>query len=179
MDFQTILTTLWSKVSKPLPNILIGAAFLVFAPDGVDWFGYIFLAIGISSIGEWGWQKIGEYKKASKQKKSIQSTLRALNQDEKALLRGMLDRGEQTYYINYNDYHGIRGRSSRSLGGRHEYVQLFGVCSGLKTKGLFVTASLEEITSWSLFPEVWEIMQEELSKDENFLRDTLPGGAEA
>ena len=50
MNWETALTTLWNKVSKPFTNILIGISFLVFAPNNVEWFGWIFLAIGVGGF---------------------------------------------------------------------------------------------------------------------------------
>ncbi len=166
MDFSSIVTTLWSKISKPLPNILIGAVFLMLAPGDIKWVGFIFIAIGVSSIGEWLWHKGEKFLINIQRDGNIKNTLYALNRDEKELLRGMLERREQTYYINYHDHHyGTRGGGSR-----HEYTQLFGVCAGLKSKGLFVTASLDEITCWSFHPEVWQILQKELSRNPDFLK---------
>ena len=167
MDFSSILTTLWSKISKPLPNILIGSVFLAFAPESMTWFGYIFIAIGVSSVGEWLWQNVVKWLDSIKRKQHIRDTLYVLNHDEKKLLRDRLKSREQTYCINYNDYH----FSNLSKGSRREYIQLFGVCEGLTAKGLFVvTASSSEITSWSIHQEVWQIMQKKLFCDPNFLK---------
>lgn len=49
MDLQSILTSLWSKVNDPLPNILIGLVFMFAAPDGWGWAGWIFFALGFCS----------------------------------------------------------------------------------------------------------------------------------
>lgn len=141
---------------------------MILAPEEIKWAGFIFIAIGVSSIGEWLWHKSEKFLIDIQRDKNIKNTLYALNRDEKELLRGMLERGEQTCYINYHDHH--HHLDNRSRNSRHEYTQLFGVCAGLKSKGLFVTASLDEITSWSFYPEVWRILQKELSRNPDFLK---------
>lgn len=55
MEFSSILTSLWNKIGKPLPNISVGLVFIFLAPDEIYWVGYIFVALGISSIFEWVW----------------------------------------------------------------------------------------------------------------------------
>ena len=160
MDCSALLTTLWNKVSKPLPNLFIGAVFLSFAPDNIQWFGYIFCAIGAAAGIEWICAHIQNFKKKSDANKQIENTLSCLNHGERKVIGQMLNDNEQTISINYNDYHmNFRGGCNGQRGGRYEYTELFGICTGLQSKGLFTTASLEEITSFSFFPEVWEIMQ--------------------
>lgn len=50
MDFSSILTTLWGKVTQPLPNIFVGIALIVFAPENIQFAGYIFIALGSAEI---------------------------------------------------------------------------------------------------------------------------------
>lgn len=163
MDFSSVLSALWNKVSKPIPNILIGAVFVFLAPENIRWMGYIFIAIGLGSIVEYIWLKIiGVYNSYCK-RKSIEETLRSLNVGEKGVVGRLISKNEQTLSINYNDYHQVMGEAP--LGGRHKYVELFGICTGLQSKGVFVTASLDEITSFSVYPEIWKIMKKLYKED--------------
>jgi len=164
MDFSSILSTLWNKVSSPVPNILIGIVFLIFAPDDLRWFGLIFIAIGLSHPIDWAinWVK-GKIKNRNFKEKII-ATLGSLNQEEKRIIYRMLQNNEQTIAVQHSDYHDALGWDG-PLGGREEYIRIFGTCSGLKTKGMFVTSSLEEVTTFTFFAEVWEIMKELYNKE--------------
>lgn len=156
MDFSAILTTLWNKVSKPTPNILLGAVFLVLAPSEVRWFGYIFLAIGIASILEFLWSKFLSLVLYEKRKILLRSSALSLAPTEKAVIKEMLLKNQHTFSVDYNDYH--RVYDEPPLGSRHDYVKVFGACQDLQRKGFFEVSSLPEITSWTFKPLAWKVL---------------------
>jgi hypothetical protein len=170
MDFTSILTTLWNKISKPTPNVLIGYAFLKFAPKEINWFGYVFLAIGISSLIEWILIYLKQKQKDYYLNKEMEEVLLSLNEGEKNILAKMIQNNEQTVSINYNDYHSYMGDGS--LGGRSHYVELFGICSGLQSKGVFHVITLTEITSFSIFPAVWSTIKKISKKNPALFKRT-------
>lgn len=171
MDFSTILTTFLNKISKPLPNLFIGGVFLYFSPENIKWFGYVFIAIGSSAAIEWGVVQLKKFQKNTDAKKKIIKKLSRLNHGERKILGKMVSDNEQTVSINYNDYHmHMSGGRNGQRGGRHEYNELFGICTGLQSKGLFNAVPLPEITSFSIFPEIWDIMQKLHQKDPNIFK---------
>lgn len=165
MDFSSILTTLWGKISKPVPNVLIGIVFLYFAPNEIRWFGFIFLAIGVSSILDWTREKCLTFCNNYKMERNLKEIFSSMNNGEKRVMTNLLTNNEQTISINYNDYHRPLGAAPK--GGRHEYVELFGICTGLQSKGIFIVATLEEITSFSVLPEAWKTMKKLHKKTPN------------
>lgn len=169
MDFSSILSTLWNKVSSPIPNILIGIVFLIFAPDDLKWFGYIFIAIGFSHPIDWAINWLKEKIKNRKAKGKIVATLRSLNQEEKKIIYRTLQNNQQTLAIQYSDYHDDLGDDG-PIGGREDYIRLFGTCSGLQTKRMFVASSNQEVTTFTFFPEVWEIMKELYNKEPDLFK---------
>jgi hypothetical protein len=83
MDFTQILTTLWGKISKPLPNILVGLVFVFLAPKSIQWFGFVFISIGLASAVESIFPKFVLWRKKYDLKKCISR----LSQDEIAILQ--------------------------------------------------------------------------------------------
>lgn len=88
MDFGW-LSSLWNKIGRPLPNLLIGLAFLYKAPENISWVGYIFIAISVQGFLDWGistskkilsiWR---DYSRAAE----IQKKLLSLNKEEKEIM---------------------------------------------------------------------------------------------
>lgn len=83
MDFTQILTTLWGKISKPLPNILVGLVFVFLAPKFVSWLGFIFIAIGLASVIEFCIPRILSWKK----KHALRRLILSLSKDEIKVLQ--------------------------------------------------------------------------------------------
>lgn len=100
MDFTQILTTLWGKISKPLPNILVGSVFVALAPKSVSWFGFVFIAIGLASVIEFCIPRILSWKK----KYALRRLILSLSQDEIEVLQDVrrnegltIDSGNQQF----------------------------------------------------------------------------------
>ena len=85
MDVSTILTTLWGKISEPLPNILVGLVIVFLAPNNINWVGFIFIALGISSFCKWIFPHII----VALTKKSIKRKIIALSNEEQRLLNNV------------------------------------------------------------------------------------------
>lgn len=49
MNWDTVITTLCNKISKPITSLFISAVFLSIAPNSVYWLGWVFVAIGLGS----------------------------------------------------------------------------------------------------------------------------------
>lgn len=162
VDYTTILTTLWQKVRNPIPNLLIGLVFLQFAPVENQWYGYIFLAVGASRPLEALSDFFLKFIERRRRDYGIAKTLESLNAEEKNLLKDMLERNEQTIAIIYQDYH--RPMAKAPKGGRTEYVTLFSTCVGLHTKKILVSGSVSEATTFTIYPEVWVVMNNAYKK---------------
>jgi hypothetical protein len=95
MNWETVLTTLWNKISKPFTNILIGLAFFSAAPENVSWFGWIFTAIGVGSFIDKQSQVIHEKWINLKIKKEIKIEIENATDEESGILKLMVQHNKR------------------------------------------------------------------------------------
>ncbi len=99
MDFSDILSNLWNKFSKPIPNILLGLVILFLSPLDWEtrWVGWIFIALGVSGILEYIWKFIKEKYRQRKERRNLIKTLAELQPYELAFLKVLLSHNQRTF----------------------------------------------------------------------------------
>lgn len=161
MDIFSLVSTLWGKVSKPIPNMLIGLVILKFAPDEHKWLGYIFVAIGASSIIETGINYTKTLMDDCTVSKKIHDSLRCLNREESQLIRKLVCENHQTFSTQNSSYYAL---SQGGDGGRTGRQELLDTCSGLQDKGLLSPGLSFPYTCVTVPNNVWKIINK-LYKD--------------
>jgi hypothetical protein len=151
------LTTLWNKLNKPLHFLFVGLAIILFVPSELLWTGYITIAFGLAGACEWWYEKfycqwLAEYKT----KKELKKFITILNKDEKAVLNKQLKKGEQTFYLNWNDYNSFPKDNDT------EYRKLVGIYEGLRHKKFLTGSSNHTIATFHITNEAWDILKREL-----------------
>ena len=165
MNWEATLTTLWNKVSKPITNILIGLAFLIFAPGDLVWLGWIFLAIGVggfldkqSYFFKNTWDKILKGKK-------IKEELEHLTRAEESILKLMVQHNKRI--MRQPDF---EDALSKKIPGRSQKLPsvIYSVFTSLEDKNLAYFNS----TGFGHFnvtarEHVWEILKKRYKEDFN------------
>ena len=150
MDISAIMTALWSKISKPAPNIGIGIALLYFAPKDYQWFGYIFIAIGIGCVIEWCWYFLKTCIAKNLNDIEIKEKLSSLNEAEEKILRTMHSNNEQTALLSYEDFKD--GRSE-------EFNKEYSTYNGLKAKGIIeISKGIGGIRNFTIPTNIWKVI---------------------
>lgn len=170
-DISSLISTLWSKVSTPIPNILIGTAFLLAAPDAHKWFGWIFIAIGAAYPVE---AMIGGGKKlllAISENKKIRELMNSLNREERALIRKLVSERHQTFSTHNNGYYSLSQGGEGGRTGRHE---LLDTCTSLHNKGILVPANSDTHTAcYTVSERAWRVVNKLYKKNREFFSPVL------
>ena len=167
MDISALLSILWNKISRPIPNLLIGLAFLIFAPDQYKWSGWIFVAIGLSDpfdfIQNLIKSKVMQYYK----KKRVSKSLCRLNYGERELIARLVSEEHQTFSIKNDHYY--------PSGGSHidSQPRLFDTCAGLQLKELLVHDESKSQAVYNVPDDVWEEIEKLYKKDRNYFAPIL------
>lgn len=156
MDYTAVLTTLWGKVTKPIPNLLIGATFIKFAPADWNWFGYIFFCFAGSGFADWLQVQLCFLYEKDQQRKKLKKTLQRLTNSERALLKSLVMTDTQTI-------HKEQMKSSDIT-----------TCLSLQDKGVFIKS--ENMSSFSLSHQTLDMLRELAKKDKDYFAITLSSG---
>jgi Super-infection exclusion protein B len=97
MDWQSVLTALWGKVSKPLPNFLIGGVFIFLAPSNIAWTGYIFIALGISGVWDWLNPQINHWWRIQQVKKAVEKYIPHMTEKDKEIIGYLLNKNQKVF----------------------------------------------------------------------------------
>ncbi len=99
MDFSDILIGLWNKISKPIPNILLGLVILFLSPLDWEtrWVGWIFIALAVAGILECLWKFIKEKYMQWKETRNLIKKLEELQPSELNFLKILLSHNKRTF----------------------------------------------------------------------------------
>ncbi len=99
MDFSDILIGLWNKISKPIPNILLGLVILFLSPLDWEtrWVGWIFIALAVAGILEYVGTFIKERYKQRKENRNLIKKLAELRPYELDFLKVLLSHNQRTF----------------------------------------------------------------------------------
>ena len=99
MDFPDILLGLWNKISKPIPNILLGLVILFLSPLDWEtrWVGWIFIALAVGRILEYIGIFIKEQYKQRKENRNLIKKLKELQANELTFLKVLLSHNQRTF----------------------------------------------------------------------------------
>lgn len=159
------LIAVWNRINKPLHYILVGGAILLFAPSDLRWTGFIFAAVGLAGAIEWIASCVRKWITGRVDCRELKKKILSLNSDEKAALRQQLERGEQTFYLNWNYYHGINPK----LGDENEYRHLAGIYTGLAQKHFLSMRTDHTIATLHVTDVAWAALQREYKENASFL----------
>lgn len=163
MNWDAVLTTLWNKISKPVTNILIGSAFLFFAPEGVNWFGWVFLALGIGGfIDNNSWKISQAWKKFQKENK-IKDELRHLTASEEAILKLMVRHNKQI--LRQNEFLNFLNADSQHA--QNLPRQIFDVFSSLDDKQILTYYPNSRDFSLEVKDFMWQAIKKRYKKEFN------------
>src|SRR5690349_13126847 len=145
------ISAVWAKINKPLHYLFVGIALLFFAPDGLKWPGYIFVAVGLAGSIEWSAAKARQWWDERQRRKRLQQIILTLNADERDVLDPLIKKGERTFYV-----HPYTG------GGRlAENVHRLAICSGLVEKEIVEVSTADtqgKISSFHIRTDAWKLL---------------------
>jgi hypothetical protein len=82
----------------------------------------------------------------------------------RVVLKAQVEKREQTFYLNWNDYHGIHPAHDPD-----EYQRLVGVYKGLAEKGIIAIRTDDTIANCHFIDPAWKILLNRYYKDPKFL----------
>ncbi len=99
VDFSDILPGLWNKISKPIPNILLGLVILFLSPLDWEtrWVGWIFIALAVGRILEYVGIFIKERYKKRKENRNLIKKLAELQEKELIFLKVLLSHNKRIF----------------------------------------------------------------------------------
>jgi hypothetical protein len=139
------------KLNKPIHYLMVGVAIYAFAPKDSKWIGLVVVAFGCAGCIEWLWKQLQMVVVRHRNAKNIEAVIEHLNQLELAAIRPHIQLNEQTFYLRWEDYHGINSTMTSS----HEYTRLFGVYEGLARKGLLALTTNDTIAIMTFLEPEW------------------------
>jgi hypothetical protein len=175
MNWETALTTLWNKISKPVSNILIGAVFLFVAPTNISWFGGIFIAIGVGGFLDKQFQLIPEKLKQLKKEKEIKEEIENATDEEINLLKLMLHHNKRIM-INTDFVNSLEQRNI-TRGGQLP-SKIYDLFRSLDDKNLLCYDSgFDGYFKITVLDTVWHILKKLYKKDFNTVAKKDDGAA--
>jgi len=152
-DILPAFIQIWNRLTEPLPEIFLGSAILLFAPNEHQWLGWlpIFVAIGfltqalISHL----------YKEYSLRTSMYKNIIRASN-EERSLLAPMLDCNIDTVHRKDIDNDGLNA------------------CLSLVDKGVFIKK--ENLSSFTLSHTAYQALKKLTKKDKGYFDIKLSNG---
>jgi hypothetical protein len=168
------LATLWSKLNKPIHFLTVGAAIILFSPVEYHWIGGLFVAFGLAGSVEWLWKHAIHAKEELQRRHAMGRIISYLNTDEKEVIRPQLEKNEQTFYLNWNDYHGIHADDDAA----DEYSRLAGIYKGLSAKGIIRITAEDTVASCHFIDPAWKMLLKSYNKDQKFLSTPAPDNPE-
>jgi hypothetical protein len=145
---------LWGKLNKPIHFLMVGAAILTFSPTEVRWMGYLFIAFGLAGLLEWLGKYLIRLKEEYQKRHTITKSLSYLNAGEKRIIKKQISAKEQTFYLNWNDYHNMYANSDAP----DKYRKLVGIIKGLSDKGIIAITVDDTVASCHFLDPAWKVL---------------------
>ena len=163
MNWETALTTLWNKISKPITNILIGLAILSFAPDNTSWFGWIFLAIGVGGFLDKNSYLCQQIWKKHLKARKIKEELEHLTAAEEGVLKLMVRYNKRI--ARTPDFEEVLSRKH----GQELPSDIYGAFTGLEDKKIisYSAGGFRSYFSVTASEEIWTIIKKRYKNDFN------------
>lgn len=155
------VAAIWNKINKPLHFLFVGAALALFAPTGVNWTGNIFIAAGLAGSVEWAASKISKWRADHRQINNLRQIIATQNAQEKSILQEQIKKGEQTFYPEWNNYHGPSARP----GDADEYDRLSGIYLGLRDKGVLNITTEDTTAVLHIVDPSWGLVRRALNSE--------------